>query len=336
MANIQSISDLENDSGLVSFGHPPVNLRFETAANKTVVTRWNLRKESRDRATRIQLCKTHHNRYHPKSVWNQIKPARQPPTQSTTFLELLASYWDPPHTWDQPAITTFDRIFGISELGNAILSNLIRRELTRCLETSRTLRHTVQLSSAAQLHLATLPFKPADELYDNDTCCIPFAHGLTCPILITKDVVLPPKQEWDEIIKQPKHRIFVDIRFRRYGHDPHDSDIVGSWADMKLPDMPPSLLSWEIWVDCDCRYIEQDLHGDRGAFTPAAATTLWSHRLTTHDKPLREIAECAREVFKAHEHCVPQNRTSDVCVSFKCSAPAKVNEEGVIVRSREQ
>jgi hypothetical protein len=51
---------------------------------------------------------------------------------------------------------------------------------------------------------------------------------------------------------------------------------------------------------------------------------------------LREIAECAREVFKAHEHCVPQNRTSDVCVSFKCSAPAKVNEEGVIVRSREK
>ncbi|KAG9826163.1 hypothetical protein KCU98_g12516, partial [Aureobasidium melanogenum] len=247
MANIQSVSDLENHSGLVSFGHPPVSLRFETAANKTVVTTWNLRNESQDRATRIQFCKTQHNRYHPKFMWNQIGPTRQPLAQSTTFLELLASYWDPPHTWDRPAITTFDRIFSISQLGNAIFSNLTRRELMRCLKTSRTLRHVVQLSSAAQLHLATLPFKPADELYDSNTCCIPFTHGLICPILITKDVVLPPKQAWDEnIIKQPKHRIFVDIHFRREGHDPHDSNIVGSWADMKLPGMPQSLLSWEV------------------------------------------------------------------------------------------
>ncbi|KAG9549383.1 hypothetical protein KCU86_g21073, partial [Aureobasidium melanogenum] len=166
---------------------------FETAANKTVVTTWNLKKESQHRAARIQFCKTQHNRYHPEFMWNQIKPARQPPAQSTTLLELLASCWDAPHTWDRPAITTFDRIFGISELGNATLSNLTRKEFTRCLETSRTLRHAVQLSSAAQLHLATLPFKHADGLYDSDTCCIPFAHGLTCPILITKDAVLPPK-----------------------------------------------------------------------------------------------------------------------------------------------
>lgn len=301
------------------------------------MTTWNLRKESLDRATRIHSCKTQHNRYHPEFVWNQIRPARQPLAQSTTFLELLANYWDPPNPWDRPANTTFDRIFSISELGDAILSNFNRTELMRCLNPSRTLRHAVQLSSAAELHLATLPFKPADELNDSDTCCIPFAHCLTCPIHITKDIVLPLKQEWDEnIIKQPKHRIIVDIHFLRDGHDPHDSDIVGSWAEMKLPDMPPSLLSWEVWVDCDCRYLEQDLHGDRGAFTPAAATTLWSRRLITHDKPLREIVQCAREVFRAHERCVPLDRTSDVCVSFRWLAPVEVNEEGVIVRSRKK
>ncbi|KAH0371983.1 hypothetical protein KCU65_g1539, partial [Aureobasidium melanogenum] len=294
MANIQSVSDLKNHSGLVSFGHPPVNLQFETAANKTVVTTWNLRKESQDRATRIQSCKTQHNRYHPEVAWNQIRPARQPPAQSTTFLELLANYWDPPHTWGRPANTTFDRMFSISELGDAILSNLTRSELMRCLETSRTLRHAVQLSSAAQLHLATLPFKPADELDDSDTCCIPLAHGLACPMFITKNIVLPLKQGWDEnIVKQPKHRIIVDIHFRREGHDPHNSDIVGSWADMKLPDMPSPLLSWEVWIDCDCRYLEQDLHGDRGAFSPCCGHhTLESQANYARQAVARDCAVC--------------------------------------------
>lgn len=334
MANIQSVSDLEHHSGLVSFGHPPVNLQFETAANRTVVTTWNLRNEKQDRATRIQLCKTRHVRYHLDFTWRQLRPS-QPPAQSTTFLELLATYWDPPHTWDRPATTILDRIFGINELGDVILSNLTRQDLMRCLQTSRTLRHAVQLSSAAQLHLATLPFEPADMLYNYKTCYIPLAHGPECPILLTKDVVVPPKREWDDLTaRQLEHRIFVDIQFRREGQDLYDSDIVGSWADMKLPDMPQSL-TWEVWVDCDCRYLEQDLLGDRGAYTPAAATTLWSHRLITHDKPLRGVTECAREVFRAHEQCVPQDRTSDVCVSFKCSAPAEVNEEGVVVRSAE-
>ncbi|CAD0089950.1 unnamed protein product [Aureobasidium vineae] len=196
MANIQSASDLKNLSGLVSFGHPPVDLCFKTAANKT----------------------------------------------KTTFLELLATYWYPPHTWERPAIMPLDLVFNISELGNAIFDNPRRNDLTKCLEVSRSLRHAVRSSSAAQSRLATLPFEPADGLSDRDTCCIPFPYGLERLMIITKDVVLPSKQGANENIhKQPKHRIFVDIHIRREGHDPHDFDIVGSWADMKLPDMPSSL-----------------------------------------------------------------------------------------------
>ncbi|THW97638.1 hypothetical protein D6C77_03453 [Aureobasidium pullulans] len=64
----------------------------------------------------------------------------------------------------------------------------------------------------------------------------------------------------------------------------------------------PETIKWKAWVDFECRYILENFHGDRGPRT-GTATTLWGHRLITHDKPLREIAECAKEVFKAHENC---------------------------------
>lgn len=41
--------------------------------------------------------------------------------------------------------------------------------------------------------------------------------------------------------RQPKHRIFVDMHFRRAGHDLYGSDVVGSWSNMKLRDTAQSL-----------------------------------------------------------------------------------------------
>lgn len=110
MANIQSVSNLKTHSGLVSVGHPYADLQLETATNRTVVTIRDLKNERQDRATRIQFCKTQHFRYHPDFTWRHLRPS-QPPAQSTTFLELLATYWNPPHAWDRPATTTLDRVF---------------------------------------------------------------------------------------------------------------------------------------------------------------------------------------------------------------------------------
>ncbi|THY43313.1 hypothetical protein D6C97_09290 [Aureobasidium pullulans] len=297
----------------------PVDLCFETAARKQVVSRGDLSREQNDRPMRNRFRQLQHNRYQPEWLWDRVKEPVCQILPKTTFLELLATYWDPPHHWDLPSITTLSRVLHINELADKILGNLRRKDLMSCLQATRMLRRAVQTSPTAQAHLSILPFEPAGELHRADTCCLPFPENRGCPMLITKEIGRRSNTG------QLAHHIFIDIYFGHDGHGPNDFDIAGSWADMKLPDMPETI-KWKAWVDCECRYILENFHGDRGPRT-GTATTLWGHRLITHDKPLREIAECAKEVFKAHEKC---KSGRIFCVSFKCSARTKLGDDGEI------
>ncbi|KAI5212473.1 hypothetical protein E4T42_02140 [Aureobasidium subglaciale] len=238
MSGNQPASGLERFCGLVSFGHPPVDLCSETAAKKTVVSQRDLSNEGHGRALRYRLRSEQHDLYQRKSKKDRHKSTATPKDHiPAAARRLLGS--------SSCLLATFGplaRVFGIGELSDVILGELEHNDLMSCLGGTRVLRRAVQNCPAAQTCLETLPFEPAGQFYSRETCCLPFPKNSCRPMLVTKGTFLPTRRERMRDGKGAEHRVYVDVYLGSDGHVPTDFDILGSWADMKLPDMPVDIV----------------------------------------------------------------------------------------------